>query len=303
VTIPALKSDVRNFWGDLYRSAYSRLDAGLDAQTLRLLLNEMKAMFHYRKHLAVTEMPLEAIAGLRVLEIGCGAGSHSALFAECGAFMTSLDLASERATATQQKFRLLSVDTKGSAALAGDAENLPFADNHFDVVYSNGVLHHSPNTVRAIQEVFRVLKPGGRAVIMLYCKSSINWWITLWLGYGILRGKLRQGVDRLGAHTEWAGSMAQQSDNPITRAYRASEIRAMFCDFEHTSLRKSEFSLVHLPKFGKRYHRWLESKGRMHPGGLLPYGGPWPIASSFELALGPYVGWAWNISAIKPNLK
>ena len=77
----------------------------------------------------------------------------------------------------------------------------------------------------------------------------------------------------------------------------------MFSDFEQVAIRKSEFSIVHLPKIGKRYQRWLEQKGRMHPGGLLPYGAPWPIASEFELALGPYVGWAWNILAIKSNRK
>jgi ubiquinone/menaquinone biosynthesis C-methylase UbiE len=294
------KPEVRDFWSDLYQSAYAELDENLTEETLRALLTETEAMFRYRRHLSVTEMPLEALTGAKVLEIGCGAGSHSALFAARSTVVVALDLATERAAATQNKFRLLGASAQHSAALAGDAEHLPFADNSFDIVYSNGVLHHTPDTAGAIREVWRVLKPGGRAVIMLYCKSSINWWVTLWFGYGILRGGLRHGTDRLGAQTEWAGTQAQQRDNPITRAYTAAEIQTLFADFEKLSLRKSEFAIAHLPKVGKLYQRWLERRGRMHPGGLLPYGAPWPIVSPFELWLGQYAGWAWNIAAIKP---
>lgn len=57
----------------------------------------------------------------------------------------------------------------------GNAEALEFEDNSFDVVYSYGVLHHTENTQKAIDEVFRVLKPSGTAIIMLYNKNS---WMT-----------------------------------------------------------------------------------------------------------------------------
>jgi len=60
-----------------------------------------------------------------------------------------------------------------------NAEQLSFPNESFDWVYSHGVLHHTPNTQRAMDEVHRVLKPGGRAIIMLYHKHSFNYFIRI----------------------------------------------------------------------------------------------------------------------------
>jgi SAM-dependent methyltransferase len=295
------KDAVGQFWTELYRSAYADLDATLDGATLRRLVGELGSMFRNRRHLAVTEMPIDDIEGRLVLEVGSGAGGHAALFAAHGAKITAVDLSFDRARATEAKFRLLDGSAAGCAALQGDGEGLPFADATFDIVYSSGVLHHSPDTGAAVGELFRVLKPGGRAVVMLYCKSSVNYWITLWLGYGILRGGLLRGRDRLGAMSEWAGDGPQTVENPITRCYTAGEIRRLFADFADVSLRKSEFNISHLPKIGKLCRRWQARRYGEHPGGLLVYGAPWPVTSPFEIWLGKYVGWAWNIAAVKPN--
>lgn len=298
--VRAGKADIRAYWSALYRSAYADTDAALDRDSLLRLLGETEAMFRYREHLATTEMPIDRLAGLRVLEVGCGAGSHSALFAHHGAIVTALDLSEERVQATRRKFELLGADGRGCIALQGDAERLPFPDDCFDIVYSNGVLHHSPDTRAALAELRRVLKPGGRAVVMLYCRSSINWWVTLWLGHGIMKGRLLRGRDALGSDTEWAGGQGRTAENPVTRAYSRREIGAMFAGFENVQLRKSEFAIAHLPKIGKLWRWHLARRGAMHPGGMLPYGAPWPIATRFELWLGRHLGWAWNISAVKP---
>ncbi len=293
------KESIRAFWGAMYRAAYHDVDGELDRDGLTALLDETENMFRYRDHLATTEMPLAELAGKQVLEVGSGAGSHSALFARHGAIMTAIDLTEDRVRATDAKFRLLGDDAARCRALQADAEQLPFADNSFDIVYSNGVLHHSPDPAASIGELHRVLKPGGIAVVMLYCKSSINYWLTLWFGYGVLCGGLRQGTDRLGARTEWSGAEPPPVENPITRCYTAGEIRSLFSGFSEMTQRKSDFNIVHLPKLGKLYHRLLTWRGRLHPGGLLPYGAPWPIASKAELWIGRRLGWAWNIRAVK----
>jgi ubiquinone/menaquinone biosynthesis C-methylase UbiE len=64
-----------------------------------------------------------------------------------------------------------------------NAESLPFKNEEFDLVYSFGVLHHTPNTQKAIDEIFRVLKPGGGAYIMLYHKNSLNYLVHRILNY------------------------------------------------------------------------------------------------------------------------
>ncbi len=89
-----------------------------------------------------------------------------------------------------------------------DAEQLPFADQSFDLVYSWGVLHHTPDTGRAVEEVRRVLKVGGEARVMLYSRRS---WVVLglWLRYGLARGRpFRSATDLLSEHMESTGTKA-----------------------------------------------------------------------------------------------
>jgi ubiquinone/menaquinone biosynthesis C-methylase UbiE len=186
-----------------------------------------------------------------------------------------------------------------SHAIQGDAEKLPFADGTFDIVYSNGVLHHTTNTDRAIAEVYRTLKPGGQFVIMLYCKSSWHYWINLLLCEGLLRGRLWRDPQWMGHATEWGGRARQTVANPITRCYTRAEMRSLFTAFERVSLRKREFYFYLIPKIGKHYRRWQLRRYGAHPGGLLVYGEPWPKQSPLEVALGKVMGWAWYASGYK----
>ena len=70
---------------------------------------------------------------------------------------------------------------------------MPFADDSFDVVYSNGVLHHTPDTAGAVREIHRVLRPGGQARVMLYHRGSAAYWGDIILRHGLLRGELLRG--------------------------------------------------------------------------------------------------------------
>lgn len=297
----AVKKDIQAFWKALYDSLYEDVDSGLTRDALLQGLNDLEEMFRWRGHLAAVEMPLAELKGKRVLEIGPGAGGHSALFAKHGAIMTSLDITNHRARATQAKFTLLGDLATGCQALQGDSENLPFADDSFDIVYSNGVLHHTADTEKAVAEVHRVLKPGGRAVIMLYCKDSWHYWINLYLCVGLLMGKAFGDPDWVGKATEWGGKNKQTVANPITRCYSRAGIRHLFAGFEQLTLRKGDFFFYLIPKLGKIYRRWQIKRYGTHPGGVLVYGEPWPIQSPLELKLGKIIGWSWFISAIKPK--
>jgi ubiquinone/menaquinone biosynthesis C-methylase UbiE len=294
------KTEIQGFWREVYETAYRDSDTALTPQSLLRAIADLEDMFRYRSHMAVVEMPLAELAGKEVLEIGSGAGGHSALFAAHGARVTAIDLTPERAQATAEKFRLMGDRAAGCAALEGDAEALPFPDARFDIVYSNGVLHHTNDTERALAEVRRVLKPGGRAVIMLYCKSSWAYWINYWLCAGVLTGRIFRDRNWLGRVTEWSGRNRDQAVfNPITRCYTAGGIRRLFADFGGVTMRKGEFYFYLIPKIGRLYRRWQIKRYGVHPGGRLVYGAPWPLQSKLELALGRAMGFAWFISATK----
>jgi ubiquinone/menaquinone biosynthesis C-methylase UbiE len=293
------KKDIQAFWKSLYDSLYEDVDRELTRDDLLRSIDDLNDMFRYREHMSVVEMPIHELQGKRVLEIGPGAGGHSVLFAKYGAMMASVDITFDRARSTEAKFRLLGDAINGCQALQSDAEALPFASNTFDIVYSNGVLHHTPNTAMSIAEVGRVLKPGGKAVIMLYCKSSWHYWFNMLFCVGILQGQLLSGRNWLGRATEWGGKNAQTVKNPITQCYTAREIKNLFSEYEDLTLRKGGFYFRLIPKLGKLILKFQRRRYGEHPGGVLVYGEPWPIQMPLELRLGRLMGWAWFISACK----
>ena len=118
----------------------------------------------------------QSARGLKVLEIGCGLGTDGAQYAEAGADYTGVDLTDAAVDLARKRFELFDLPGKFQTA---DAERLDFADESFDLVYSHGVLHHTPETQKAIDEVHRVLRPGGRAVVMLYHRDSYNYRINI----------------------------------------------------------------------------------------------------------------------------
>ncbi len=109
-------------------------------------------------------MGFTEFAGARLLEVGCGMGTDLLQFARGGAEVTGVDLTPRSIQISQQHFAVYG--ERGDFAIS-DAEHLPFADQSFDVIYSNGVLHHTPDTAGAVREVHRVLRPGGRARVMV----------------------------------------------------------------------------------------------------------------------------------------
>jgi len=105
-----------------------------------------------------------------VLEIGCGLGTMAMLWAQAGARVHAVDLNPTSIAQTRRRFESLGLEGDIREA---DGNHLPFADASFDYVYSWGVLHHSPNLRTSLDELVRVLKPGGRFGIMLYHRHSL----------------------------------------------------------------------------------------------------------------------------------
>jgi ubiquinone/menaquinone biosynthesis C-methylase UbiE len=149
-----------------------------------------------------------------VLEIGVGIGCDTELLCRSGFDVFGIDLTDQAVEAT--KARLAHYGFKADIR-QGDAEHLPFAENSFDAVFSFGVLHHTPDTQKSIDEVYRVLKPGGVALIMLYHKDSLNYWA------------------HVVTNTQYDGFKGDWC--PVERAYTKGQARNMFSKFSTVKLK------------------------------------------------------------------
>lgn len=157
--------------------------------------------------------------GARVLEIGTGAGSDFLNFVRAGAHAFGVDLTSAAVALVRRR---LALEGRRAHTMVADAERLPFADGSFDLVYSWGVLHHTPDTERAIAEVRRVLRPGGETRVMLYARHS---WVSLglWIRDALLRGR---------PWRTFADVLATGLESPGTKAYTGDELRDLFSGFD-----------------------------------------------------------------------
>lgn len=172
-------------------------------------------------------------AGRDVLEIGVGLGSDHLQFARGGARMHALDLSAEHLRHTQQHLALHGLATR---ARLGDAERNPWPDASMDLVYSFGVLHHTPGTEQALAEVLRVLRPGGTALIGLYHRDSWFFWLSTMLASGVVKlGLFRKGWRRLLSEIEYRSE--GNSALPLVKVYSRSQVRHLFRDFAQVSVR------------------------------------------------------------------
>lgn len=112
-------------------------------------------------------------SGKRTLELGCGMGFNAQRLAQCGARLVAMDLAPKAVRLTRERFALRGLPVH---LLIADAEHLPFAEGAFELVFSSGVIHHSPDTQAAAREITHVLQPGGAATVMIYHRDSIWFW-------------------------------------------------------------------------------------------------------------------------------
>jgi SAM-dependent methyltransferase len=222
--------------------------------------------------------------GLRVLEIGCGLGTDGAQFARAGASYTGVDLTDAAVELARKCFEVFELPGEFRTA---DAEQLDFADDSFDLVYSHGVLHHTPDTARAVREVHRVLRPGGRAVVMLYHRNSYNYRVNINLlrraGAHLLRNdaglrvahrltgepveSLREHAARIKedsesylAPGEFLSRNTDGAGNPLTRVYSKREARELFKDFAEVRMTTHFLNKRWLPVVGNLLSRSVEAK-------------------------------------------
>jgi ubiquinone/menaquinone biosynthesis C-methylase UbiE len=162
----ATVKSVKDFWETHVNNEYYTEEE----QASEAYLSEIEDR-RYRWHYHLGDLFAE-LAGSRgeLLEVGCGIGVDSIQLARCGFHVTAVDLTESAIGVARESARLRGVDVDFRV---GNAEALDFPDQSFDVVYSFGVLHHTPDIEQALAEVRRVLKPGGTAYVMLYHRWSL----------------------------------------------------------------------------------------------------------------------------------
>jgi SAM-dependent methyltransferase len=114
----------------------------------------------------------EKLAGCRVLEIGLGYGTLGQIIAMQGCQYFGLDIAVTPVSMMQ--YRITRLHQNAKQVQQGSALDIPYPDASFDYVYSIGCLHHTGNLNRSIGEIYRILKPGGKAIVMLYHRHSFR---------------------------------------------------------------------------------------------------------------------------------
>jgi ubiquinone/menaquinone biosynthesis C-methylase UbiE len=199
-------------------------------------------------HVSQVEAGKKAVEGKVVLDIGCGGGNSSAIFGYFGANYIGVDHSPNAAMYALR--HLKAVGGEGFTA-QGNAENLPIRDASIDVVYSNGVLHHTPNFWTAMDEAYRVLKPGGKAVIALYATYSTQFGALRVIG--ALKGHFsRQARERwMGEATEGAWRTGNQL-NPWTETFSTAQLSefARKHEVQKLSFRKSGNPIGEIPRLG-----------------------------------------------------
>jgi 2-polyprenyl-3-methyl-5-hydroxy-6-metoxy-1,4-benzoquinol methylase len=245
----ALKDSIRNWWANnpmTYGAEHGRLEyvhpdgrhefAEIGTARFFELADMVFAQWNEPHHDATGNFgrlfDYARYQGRSVLEVGCGMGCMAMNWARQGARLTAVDLNPTAVAQTRKRFELFGLEGDIREC---DGERLCFPDASFDYVYSWGVLHHTPNTADAIEELRRVLRPGGRVGVMLYSRSSL---LSRYI-VGYLEGLVNMEsrfLTPLGLGSRY-GDGDRQEGNPHTWPVTKAEVRRdLFHRFEDVSI-------------------------------------------------------------------
>ena len=269
------KEAAKQIWGA--SPAGIRYGKGYEPGTKEFFENVLAKRSTYKLPWLFDLIPFSSFQGKKVLEIGCGAGYDAYEFCRNGADYTGIDIAPENIDRISKHLSFYGYQPK---LMVGDAEFLEFQDESFDVVFSNGVLHHVPDITRTLKEINRVLKPGGRFYMIVYHKNSIFYWVSLFFfEHLILLGFLKRSFKERLSMIEYTTAEAR----PFVKAYSVKELRNILC--------KADFMLENL---------WVRKLVEEDLPGIPLLQSLWKyIPQSFLDKVGRFVGWYIIVKAIK----
>lgn len=210
--------------------------------------------------------------GKKVLEIGTGVGTDARVIIARGADYTGINIDKGSVELTQAALAAFSLTGKVDKC---DATSMPYGDATFDIVYSFGALPCIPDLGKAIGEIYRVLKPGGHVVALLYNRSSINYHVEIMFLRKTFRHVLRipgavwglqlLGLprDRLEGHLklyrekrsmsdeEWLSRNTDGPENPFICVQDSNEAKSHFRRFKNVSQEVYFFDFRHWGVLGR----------------------------------------------------
>jgi len=159
--------------------------------------------------MARIEREAAQLDGKRLLDAGCGLGYDSLEFLRRGVRVTAIDISASAVELARRQFAIAGV--RADAVEVANVLGLPYADATFDAVWSNGVLYYSGDMPRAMSEIWRVLRPGGRAIISHLRRRPS--WMDVLSHFG------REPIE------------FKDAEPPVSESHTEAEILAMFREF------------------------------------------------------------------------
>jgi len=260
-------ADVEKYWSagpcNIRHSQVSIEDDPLD-YSRQVTGRKLYVEPHIRAHAGFRQWDNE-----KVLDLGCGIGTQAIEFMKYGADVTAVDISTESLEIARKRAVAEGLDPY--IFFKADIENLLNPDTDYDLVYSFGVIHHTPHPEEAVKQAYKVLKEGGEFRLMVYNRYS---WKALWIILTYGKGQFWRWKELIPQHSE------AQTGCPITFTYTKKEIKEllesagftveqMWVDhiFPYKIAEYKEYSYVlewHWRILPKRMFRWLEKHFGWH---------------------------------------
>jgi 2-polyprenyl-3-methyl-5-hydroxy-6-metoxy-1,4-benzoquinol methylase len=227
-----IASSVRSYWDDHTLGKQYVRDDSIDVGSREYFRHIRPWMNPYKFPEIMPRIEYEAkkFEGLHLLEVGCGMGFDSVEFLRRGVRVTVTDLTPSAVELARRHFELEGLQPE--SVRVENVLDLSFADDTFDGVWACGVLHHTGDTPKAVSEIRRVLKPGGRAIIShLYRRPS---WMYFLSKYG------RENIE------------FKEEDPPVTDFLTEREILEMFEGFEIESSTQDHYRALPIARTGTK---------------------------------------------------
>ena len=211
-----------------------------------------------RKYLVEPHIPAFADfprwRGKDVLEIGCGIGTDSSNFVRHGANLDIVELSGESLSVTKKRFGLYGLKGDFFHGNSEELERLLPSGKTYDLVYSFGVIHHTPHPEKVVQAVARRLKPGGEFRLMLYSRYC---WKVFWI-YMTYGWREPWNLSRIVAKYSEA-----QTGSPVTFVYSFQQAKELLKNFEIVRMWKDHIFPYRISDYvqyryvRKWYFRWM----------------------------------------------